>query len=737
MKVFDGTFHGTILKALEKLPGTFGKKLKDRLGDRFGIGTQMAIVLGGGVLVTLGAIFLSLTLMTVIEARQSSVTQVHMPALVGAFRVSASSDELVRATPLLLSAVELEDLETVRLDTEEVGTELRNAVTQTLGNLGEESGAGLQVLADSLSEVIDEIYLSMERRLDRQTQFQTKEEQVAALGLELQSLLEQEVDNQHFFMFTGLRTLGGTPAPEVLRRAPDEVSHYAGLLGFSSLQNQLTTFIQQAIAETDAEILLANSERVATTFANIGEALDDIRPPIRDTLENRITRLAELYDGEGGVFPVRTLEIRDAQAVRELTDRSQSMSAELVASIEELVGEAESATESETRGTRQLVRGGVWFLGTLGLFTFLAAIFVWKFFAEPMFVRIINLRNATENMSRGDLEVNVEIEGNDEVTDMAGALEVFRQHALEVQRLNLVEQLAEEVQANNSELESALDDLRRTQQQVITQEKLASLGALTAGIAHEIRNPLNFVNNFSALSTDLIDELREELEEGMSEDSEIDAEYVDEIVGDLDLNIRKVREHGGRADRIVEGMLAHSRHEGSEANAFDLNQVFDEYAKLAYHGLRGTDSSFNVTMVRALEEGIGSVIGVQRDITRVFLNVVTNACHATAARRAKEEGDDYQPTVWLKTTSDGPDHVIIAIRDNGTGMPKHVQEKIFEPFFTTKSGTQGTGLGLSISHEIVLGHGGSIEVETAENEFTEFRIRLPRKSEASPIQEPV
>ena len=199
------------------------------------------------------------------------------------------------------------------------------------------------------------------------------------------------------------------------------------------------------------------------------------------------------------------------------------------------------------------------------------------------------------------------------------------------------------------------------------------------------------------------------------------------------MNVTKVREHGGRADRIVEGMLAHSRDEAGAAETIDVNQLVDEYAKLAYHGLRGTDSSFNVTLDRDFDDEAGEVTGIARDLSRVFLNIVTNACHATAARKEEEEEDaDYSPTVALKTRG-YEDHVIVSIRDNGTGIPDSIVRKIFEPFFTTKSGTQGTGLGLSISRDIVVGHGGELEVESEPGEFTEFRVKLLRESNISEV----
>ena len=315
---------------------------------------------------------------------------------------------------------------------------------------------------------------------------------------------------------------------------------------------------------------------------------------------------------------------------------------------------------------------------------------------------------------------------------MAQALEVFRKHALEVQRLNLVENAGA---GGADEERGAGADARRPPAYAGTGHHPGEAGlarALTAGVAHEIRNPLNFVNNFAVLSKELIEELQEEMKEVADGNAELDRDFIDEVLGDLDMNVTKVREHGGRADRIVEGMLAHSRDEAGAAETIDVNQLVDEYAKLAYHGLRGTDSSFNVTLDRDFDDEAGAITGIARDLSRVFLNIVTNACHATAARKEEEEDADYSPTVALKTRG-FEDHVIVSIRDNGTGIPDSIVRKIFEPFFTTKSGTQGTGLGLSISRDIVVGHGGELEVESEPGEFTEFRVKLLRESNISEV----
>jgi two-component system, NtrC family, sensor kinase len=266
------------------------------------------------------------------------------------------------------------------------------------------------------------------------------------------------------------------------------------------------------------------------------------------------------------------------------------------------------------------------------------------------------------------------------------------------------------------ELEETLRKLRETQAQLIVQEKMASLGALTAGIAHEIKNPLNFVTNFAELSIDLLGELKEEIGRGGP---------VDDLLADLSGNADKIRHHGRRADSIVRGMLMHSRGSSGQFEEADLNAVLDQAATLAYHGLRAKDSSFNVTIEKHYAEGLPKVQIVPQDLSRVFLNIVNNACYASH-EKTKTAGSTYRPTLML-TTRDAGDRIEVRIADNGPGIPPAVLDKIFNPFFTTKPTGEGTGLGLSISHQIVVEqHKGTIQVESREGEGTEFRIAVPK-----------
>ena len=284
--------------------------------------------------------------------------------------------------------------------------------------------------------------------------------------------------------------------------------------------------------------------------------------------------------------------------------------------------------------------------------------------------------------------------------------------------------LFESVEARTRELAKSLEDLRTTQDRLVQTEKLASLGQLTAGIAHEIKNPLNFVNNFSVVSSELIDELQEAI--GDVSLNEKRRNEITELMDTLRGNLDKVVQHGKRADAIVKNMLLHSRQGFGEHRPVDINALVEESLNLAYHGARAEKQGFNITLERSLDPTAGEVDLFPQEITRALLNLISNGFYAATKRKAEANGGGYEPTLAAATKNLG-DRVEIRIRDNGTGIPPEVKEKLFNPFFTTKPAGEGTGLGLSISHDIIVKqHGGSIEVDTQPGEFTEFRITLPR-----------
>ncbi len=285
------------------------------------------------------------------------------------------------------------------------------------------------------------------------------------------------------------------------------------------------------------------------------------------------------------------------------------------------------------------------------------------------------------------------------------------------QAINQQKILQEEVTRQTAEIRTTLDHLKSTQAQLIQSEKMASLGELTAGIAHEIQNPLNFVNNFSDVSSELIDEMNEELKKG-------DIEEAKAISADIKINLEKINHHGKRASSIVRGMLEHSRKSTGEKDPTDINALCDEYLRLAYHGLKAQDKNFNATIETHFDPNLPKIAVIPQDIGRVILNLINNAFYAVNERSKKGEAG-YQPTVSITTQLTADNQLLIIIGDNGYGIPNSIKEKIFQPFFTTKPTGQGTGLGLSLSYDIVKAHGGELKVETKEGEGSEFIVRLP------------
>ncbi len=293
---------------------------------------------------------------------------------------------------------------------------------------------------------------------------------------------------------------------------------------------------------------------------------------------------------------------------------------------------------------------------------------------------------------------------------LLGGLAVFLLIAVILYRNNRQKQKA------NTILETTLTNLKSTQSQLIQSEKMASLGELTAGIAHEIQNPLNFVNNFSEVSNELIDEMMEEVAKGNYEE-------VKAIANDVKQNLEKINHHGKRADGIVKGMLQHSRSSNGSKEPTDINALADEYLRLAYHGLRAKDKSFNATLKTEFDESIGNINIIPQDIGRVILNLITNAFYVVN-EKSNQNIVGYEPTVKVSTKKEG-NKVLISVKDNGNGIPQKILDKIFQPFFTTKPTGQGTGLGLSLSYDIVKAHGGELKVETKKGEGSDFVIQLP------------
>jgi two-component system, NtrC family, sensor kinase len=434
-------------------------------------------------------------------------------------------------------------------------------------------------------------------------------------------------------------------------------------------------------------------------------------PDISLVLRNTdMSKLAQVRSARAGGSGEQVQEAEDIAGHRVLTAYAPVAQLHWIVFVETPVAEAYAPLYASIQRT------GYVLFGALAL-AFIAGMFL----ARRMVVPIQALRDGAARIGRGELGQRISIKTGDEVEALS---DQFNDMASRLQESYA--DLEKKVEDRTHELSQSLEDLRTAQDRLVQTEKLASLGQLTAGIAHEIKNPLNFVNNFSGISVELVDELQEALAK-VTVDDKLRTEIAD-VMDTLRGNLDKIVQHGKRADSIVKNMLLHSREGSGEHRPVDINAIVEESLNLAYHGARAEKQGFNITLERSFDPAAGEVDLYPQEVTRVLLNLISNGFYAATKRKAQDGNADYEPVLAAATKNLG-DRVEIRIRDNGTGIPPEVKEKMFNPFFTTKPAGEGTGLGLSISHDIIVKqHAGSIFVDTKPGEFTEFKIVLPRKA---------
>ena len=724
---------------------------------RYRISTQLYFGIGVAVALTISASLVGWFSFNQVGDAQNRVNEGSVPELAAAFGVAQFSGELVNAAPRLSAAETRESFSTVVSSIDESRAAFEGELILLQGSKAERFdriGADAETLFSNI-EAIKE---------DRRTLFDLAERkevlrnEIESVTLQLNDSLGPAIDDQLFYTVTGHRALGEPPAPRSEHFSEEQVERYRQLAELQVDANIATQLLADALSLSDATLVEALRERFESAAGRIERNLatqsaaslpneifpvfvslshlggQEIRIP-----ERRLNVVAGLSEGEGqqSGFDLVAQELRLRDRQQDLLENNRGLAVTLLSEINALVGAAQgSAQEATDASTQAITTGRTLLLVISGISIAGAVLIIWVLVGRVLLRRLEMLSDWMRRMAGGDLEAHVEIGGRDEVADMAAALEVFRRHALEVQRLNLVEKLAEDLQSKNDELEVVLADLERAQDQIVVREKLAALGQLTAGVAHEIKNPLNFVKNFSEVSEELIKELIElvdDLAESLTEDQQ---SYLKEIAQDLTGNLERIRNHGDRANRIVQDMLMMGRGSGGFQST-DINRLLDEHARLAYHSARATDPDFNLDLKQELDQELGEIEVIPQDLGRVFLNLVGNACDATDEKRRAiesgagaedgyetEDGGRYFPTVWL-TTKRGEENVEIRIRDNGKGMPPEVMDKIFNPFFTTKPTDRGTGLGLAISSDIVRKHGGEIRVESEAGRYTEMLVEIP------------
>ena len=689
---------------------------------------QFSLGIGAAVALTVAASLVAWFFFDRVAGLQRRVNEGSVPEMVAAFGVAQYASNLVAAAPRLTTAPTPAEFTSAAIRI----THTHDALQAELDAL-QQAGADAATIArvrthtDTLLANIEAIEAGMTELFPLHDRSAALRSDLAVLRGRLEELVVPAIDDQLFFTLTGYHTLGAPPAPRAEHLSEAELGRYRRLADLEADGNIAAQLLASAFNLQDASSIEPLRERFESAAGRIERSLAALEEsPLRGAVVPVFARLLALgLDGESG-FDLRTRELRLGERQRGLLAHNRDLAVELVAAVDELVETAHGHTREATRASTQAILTARTLLLLISGVSLVGAVLIaWLFIGRVLLHRLGMLSDWMRRMAGGDLEARVEIGGRDEVADMAAALEVFRRHALEVQRLNLVERLAEELKGKNEQLETALDDLGRAQDQIVMREKLAALGELTAGVAHEIRNPLNFIKNFSEASAELIDELKEVLEEESGKLDEEQRSLLAEITGDLVDNLGRIRSHGDRANRIVRDMLMMGRH-SAEVLKVQINDLLEEYARLAYHSARATDPEFQLDVQYDLDPEMGEMEVIPQDLGRVFLNMVANACDATDDKRraGADDGDPYQPTLHISSKrTDGS--AVIRIKDNADGMPPEVVEKIFTPFFTTKPAGKGTGLGLAMSADIVREHGGTIQVNTEPGQFTEMVIDLP------------
>ena len=709
--------------------------LKRLIALRFRISTQLYAAFGVAVALTVAASLIGWFSFQRVDAAQAEVNEGSVPEIEAAFGVAEHTSSLVAAAPQLTTASNEEQVDAVwseiLADTERI--------EGRLSDLEEANPVGAQRIrgySDGLQNYIETIRNNMGRAFELNQRSDTLLDDMVELRAELEQVLLPAGDDQLFYIFTGRSDLEAFVAPHPVHFSEGEFGTYRHL---SALQADTSIALQQlssVFSIFDPDLVEAQEERFESSMASIKRNLASLdNPRIEEQLIPLYTRLERLGLDREGVFVVlsQRLQLNEEQSVLLGLSRGQSIS--MAAEVDSLVTEAvASAQEATAASDRAISTGGSLLIAISVISVGSALLISWLFVGRVLLHRINMLSARMRRMAAGELEEEVQISGHDELAEMATALEVFRNNSLEALRLNLVEELNQELEGKNTELEVVLSDLQTAQDQIVMREKLAALGEVTAGVAHEIRNPLNFVKNFSELSEELLTEMREAIEEGGNAPN---VSLIGDISKDLIENLERIRHHGDRANRIVNDMLLMGRG-SSNWQPIDLNTLLVEHAMLAYHSARANDTEFQLTIQQELDNNVGSVEAIPQDLGRTFLNIVGNACQATDEKRRKLTAEGvsfagYAPTIWLATRG-MENEVEIRIRDNGPGIPDDIAEKIFNPFFTTKPTNQGTGLGLAITSDIIRQHGGTIQVESVVGDYTEMQIIIPRTPPPEMVQ---
>ncbi len=692
---------------------------------RLGIGLKIYLGLFASVAMVSVASLVAYYFLNEIVAYQSRLAEQSIPNLSRVVEVARESTAVVNGAVRLVSATTIYEHRKISVDILWGREKLLNVVEELSGGgaIGNEVEA-VQAHLRRVGTLLEEVYQSSARRLDVENVVGQLAEELAEVNRNIEREIVAKIDDQGFYLVEGMRELDDVAEPLAQRDWGGELAYYRDLIEIGRQTNLAGLYLGEALVLADRDLLGPLEERFQSAAYNlvILVARLALHMPI-ESLSREIDRLREIGESSIGIFALRREILERVRQEGDALAAGRAAAIELLNEVERLAEEVNADAVAVNTQSQNATTTGILVLVLITLASIAGAVLIgWLFVGRSMVRRLVGVAASMGDMAKGDLEAPVVVSGNDEVTDMANSLEVFRRYALEVQRLNLVEKMAQELDSKNQDLEHALERLHNAQEQIVAEEKLSSLGQLAAGVAHEIKNPLNFVKNFTEVSLELIDEIAEILEEADIADDELHDE-ISAILGDLRTNLNKVSEHSGRADSIVRSMLEHSRGQADDWRETDLNALFKQYRDLAYHAMRAENTDFNATMREELDEDIGLLEVVPQDLSRAFLNILSNAYQAIE-EKVSASGEDYEPELVIgsRRLDDGFE---FWVRDNGPGIPEELRKHMFEPFVTTKETGKGTGLGLSLTTDIVTRHGGSLSVESEVGEFARIAIRLP------------